>query len=100
MEVKEASPATLRIEPHGWLLPVPAGSTLLMAAEAAGVELASSCRNGTCRSCICLKTAGEVSYRIAWPGLSREEKQEGYVLPCVAYAEGDVALLAPGALRV
>jgi hypothetical protein len=27
-----------------------------------------------------------------WPGLSREEKEEGYVLPCAAYPCSDVVL--------
>lgn len=95
----ELKPAVLRIEPQGWQVEVPAGATLLAAAEAAGVVLPSSCRNGTCRACICQMTAGEVFYEIAWPGLSRDEKAEGQVLPCVARARGDVVLTAPAALR-
>jgi len=91
--------ALLRIEPQGWVVKVPAGVTLLAAAEAAGVVLPSSCRNGTCRACICPMIAGEVVYAIPWPGLSREEKQEGQVLPCVAHARGDVVLSVPGAVR-
>jgi ferredoxin len=59
--------------------------TLLDAALRAKVRLPSSCRNGTCRTCISKMTSGRVVYRIEWPGLSREEKEEGYVLPCVAY---------------
>lgn len=96
----ELKPAMLRIEPHGWQAEVPAGITLLAAAEAAGVVLPSSCRNGTCRTCMCRMTAGEVFYKIPWPGLSREEKAEGFVLPCVAYARGDVALSVPSAVGV
>ena len=95
----ELKPASLRVEPHGWEVEVPAGVTLLAAAEAAGVVLPSSCRNGTCRACMCRMTAGEVFYRIEWPGLSREEKAEGYVLPCVARTSGDVVLAAPAAQR-
>lgn len=95
----ELKPALLLIEPQGWQVEVPAGVTLLAAAEAAGVVLPSSCRNGTCRACMCQMTAGEVFYEILWPGLSREEKAEGFVLPCVAHACGDVVLTAPAALR-
>jgi len=95
----ELKPATLRIEPQGWEVEVPATASLLAAAEAAGVVLPSSCRNGTCRACMCRMTAGEVFYEIPWPGLSREEKAEGFVLPCVAHAKVDVVLEAPGALR-
>jgi hypothetical protein len=35
---------------------------------------------------------GAVTYRIEWPGLSREEKQHGYLLPCVAYPQSDLVL--------
>ena len=57
---------------------------LLLSAEAAGFALASSCRNGTCRSCLCRLQSGQVAYDIEWPGLSAEEKTEGWILPCVA----------------
>ena len=60
------------------------GESLLESAERAGIELLSSCRNGTCRTCMCRLVEGQVRYRIEWPGLSREEKAEGWVLPCVA----------------
>jgi hypothetical protein len=36
--------------------------------------------------------SGQVSYRIEWPGLSREEKFQGFILPCVAYPNSDVVL--------
>jgi ferredoxin len=35
---------------------------------------------------------GEVSYPIEWPGLTAEEKAEGYVLPCVARPLSNVVL--------
>ncbi len=69
--------------------------TVLSAAEAAGIELPSSCRNGTCRTCICLLTAGRVRHTIEWPGLSAEEKVEGWFLPCVAEALGDIEIASP-----
>lgn len=69
--------------------------TILQAAESAGVELPSSCRNGTCRTCICRLESGAVRYLVEWPGLSIEEKRENYLLPCVAVALGDVVVSAP-----
>ena len=68
---------------------------LLRAAELApglSLGLQSSCRNGTCRTCICRLVSGEVAYRIEWPGLSADEKAQGYILPCVAYPLSDVRL--------
>lgn len=69
-----------------------ADQTLLLAAEQSGVILPSSCRNGTCRTCICKMRSGSVRYLVEWPGLSQEEKQEGYVLPCVATATSNVVI--------
>ncbi len=89
----------LCIEPAGWPLPADAAQTLLHSAEQAGVTLPSSCRNGTCRTCLCRLTHGQVHYRIAWPGLSAEEKAEGWVLPCVAYPLSDVTLQQAQARR-
>ena len=68
------------------------GETLLRAALAAGVRLPSSCRNGTCRTCIAQVVEGRIEHTIEWPGLSREEKAEGGVLPCVAVALSPLVL--------
>ncbi len=51
-----------------------------------------SCRNGTCRTCIARLLQGQVRYEIPWPGLSPEEKDEGYCLPCVARPMSDVVI--------
>ena len=81
-----------RIEPGGARFPAPAGQPLLLSAAQAGLEMPSSCRNGTCRTCIRRLVSGRVSYRIEWPGLLAEEKAQGWILPCVAYPETDVVL--------
>jgi ferredoxin len=86
---------TLTLAPSGLTAPVDAGQSLLEAALAAGIRLPSSCRNGTCRACFCRIEAGQVRYRVDWPGLSLEEKAEGWTLPCVALPLGDVTLLQP-----
>ena len=89
-----AAPAMFqaRLEPQGLRFGAPAGQTLLQSAVGAGIGLESSCRNGTCRSCICRLASGQVSYRIEWPGLSAEEKAAGFILPCVAYPVSDVVM--------
>lgn len=65
---------------------------LLVSMEQGGIDWPSSCRNGTCRTCFSKLESGQVRYEIAWPGLSAEEKEDGYVLPCVAYPGSDVVL--------
>ncbi|TAK75653.1 MAG: 2Fe-2S iron-sulfur cluster binding domain-containing protein [Aquabacterium sp.] len=87
------------LQPSGWAFDAPQDASLLEAAAASGIRLARSCRNGTCRACICRLTAGRVHYRIDWPGLSREEKDEGWILPCVACARSAIVLDAPNARR-
>lgn len=84
-----------RLGPHGAAFEAPASLTLLQAAERAGITLESSCRNGTCRHCIRQLISGQVSYRIEWPGLSLDEKREGYILPCVACAASDLVIALP-----
>lgn len=95
--IRPASPAptpvfTARIEPDGPAFEAPAALPLLLAAERAGLAMASSCRNGTCRACICRLLSGQVTYSIDWPGLSLDEKREGCILPCVAHPACDVVL--------
>lgn len=82
------------LEPQQWAFEAAPGATVLAAAEQAGLRLPSSCRNGTCRTCMCRMRSGQVRYLIEWPGLSREEKQDGYILPCVALAETALTLEA------
>jgi ferredoxin len=88
------------IQPGGFSFDCDAGQTLLQAADAAGIELQSSCRNGSCRTCLCRLVSGEIRYRIEWPGVSVDEKAEGWILPCVAEPVGDVVLDVPYAFSV
>jgi hypothetical protein len=41
-----------------------------------------------------------VSYTIEWPGVSREEKAEGLILPCVAVAASDLVIEVPDAMEI
>jgi len=83
---------TVRITPSQRQFDAAPDASLLEAAEEAGISLPSSCRNGTCRTCICKLVSGTVTYRVEWPGLSAEEKADGYTLPCVAQATSDLVL--------
>jgi ferredoxin len=64
--------------------------TILQGALQAGAQVPNSCRNGTCRTCMQRLQSGQVRYEIAWPGLSFDEKQDGEVLICAAYACSDL----------
>lgn len=86
---------TFRVQVDGQTTSAEAdGDTSLFAAlSRAGVAWPVSCRNGTCRTCIARLLQGRVRYDIPWPGLSPEEKEEGYCLPCVARPLADVVLV-------
>ena len=86
------APHRALLQPSGRSFEAPADQPLLLSAAQAGITLASSCRNGTCRACLRPLQAGSVGYRIEWPGLLPEERTGGWVLPCVAYPLSDVVL--------
>ncbi|MYN03376.1 2Fe-2S iron-sulfur cluster binding domain-containing protein [Pseudoduganella sp. DS3] len=89
----------MRVEPKGLSFETDGEASLLDAAARGGVVLPSSCRNGTCRTCVCRVHSGSARHLIEWPGLSLDEKREGYILPCVAVATSDLVLEAPAARR-
>lgn len=85
----------LWLQPQAQPIAAPDDRSLLRSAQDAGIELLSSCRNGTCRACLRRLISGRVIYRIEWPGLSAQEKEAGYILPCVAHPASDLVLEAP-----
>jgi ferredoxin len=70
----------------------PEDRTILDSAVAAGVAMASSCRTGTCRTCLRRVLSGTVRYEIAWPGVLPDEKDQGYFLPCIAFPTSDLVV--------
>jgi ferredoxin len=97
--MNDTTTPSITLVPASWRFPAGGGS-VLRAAEAAGIDLPSSCRNGTCRTCLCRLESGSVRYLVEWPGLSLDEKRDGYILPCVAVALTDLVVEAPLARRV
>lgn len=86
---------TGRVEPDGQTFEAWKNQTLLESMEQGGLQWPSSCRSGSCRTCLGTLIQGEVRYEMEWPGLNPEEKAEGCVLPCVAYPVTDVTLKDP-----
>ena len=82
----------IRIEPTGDTFRCAEDETVLTAAARAGVPMPSSCRTGTCRTCMRKLLAGQVAWTVEWPGLSPDEKEEGWILPCVALPRSALAL--------
>ena len=90
----------VRVEPLGRSFEAPPELTLLEAAAFEGIRLPRMCRNGTCRTCLCRLESGSVRYTVEWPGVSAEEKAEGYILPCVAVAQSDLVIDVPDAADI
>jgi len=72
---------------------VSAQSTLLDAAERNDVQIPYGCRQGQCGTCATRVLSGTVQMDVEI-GLTIEQKDAGYVLPCVSHAVGTVVLAA------
>jgi ferredoxin-NADP reductase/Fe-S-cluster-containing hydrogenase component 2 len=71
--------------------PVFAGSTILDAADGAGIFIDNACRSGTCGSCRVKLASGTVRMS-AEDALTQEDKAGGYILACQAEISGDVVV--------
>jgi ferredoxin len=90
----EARPAeTVVFMNSGKVCQVSAGSTLLDLAERNGVQIPYGCRQGLCGTCATRVLSGTVQMDVD-AGLTAEQKNAGYVLPCVSRAEGTVIVAA------
>lgn len=74
---------TLRFARADRATTVPAGQTVLEAAEALGIDIDNSCRQGTCGTCMVKLLSGEVTMAVD-EALDPEDKEAGYVLACQA----------------
>jgi Na+-transporting NADH:ubiquinone oxidoreductase subunit NqrF len=72
---------------------VSAGNTLLDVAENNGVQIPYGCRQGLCGTCSTRVLSGTVQMD-AEVGLTSEQKNAGYVLPCVSRVQGTVVVAA------
>lgn len=87
------SGGNIRFTASGKTLPCASLQTLLEAAEAGGIRIANACRTGDCGECKVLKVSGEVVMANA-AGLDPGEAEDGAILSCVAYADGDAVVEA------
>ncbi|MBD2200299.1 MULTISPECIES: 2Fe-2S iron-sulfur cluster-binding protein [Calothrix] len=70
-------------------LQVPETETILSVADAAGLELPSSCHAGVCTTCAGKIISGTVDQKDGM-GVSPELQKQGYVLLCVARPLSDI----------
>ncbi|MBD2432249.1 MULTISPECIES: 2Fe-2S iron-sulfur cluster-binding protein [Fischerella] len=74
-----------------YTLQVPENQTILSVADAAGLELPSSCHAGVCTTCAGQIISGTVDQTDGM-GVSPELQKQGYVLLCVAYPRSDLKI--------
>ncbi|MEH6628391.1 MAG: phenol 2-monooxygenase domain-containing protein [Motiliproteus sp.] len=83
------------IEPTGDVIEVEEGQTILDAALRQGVWLPFACGHGTCATCKCQLTDGDVDQGNASPfALMDIERDEGKILACCAIPESDLVIEA------
>lgn len=70
-------------------LSVPAGETVLGAAERTGVALPFGCRTGACGTCTGRVLAGAVEHRRPPRALKERHLAAGYALLCIAEPRAD-----------
>lgn len=72
-------------------LQVPENETILSVADAAQLDLPSSCHAGVCTTCAAQILSGSVDQSDGM-GVSPELQKKGYVLLCVAYPRSDLKI--------
>jgi ferredoxin len=70
---------------------VPEDQKILLAANAAGIDLPNSCNAGVCTTCAAQIIQGEVDQADGM-GVSLDLQSQGYVLLCVAYPRSDLKI--------
>ncbi len=87
-----AQPAVVQFAASGKEVNCDDSQSLLEIAEAAGVEIESSCQSGTCGTCVAKLIEGEFRYEADPDGLEAEDAASGHILTCIAHPVGKVVL--------
>ena len=89
-----AQPATVYFSQADKEVTCDAAESLLEIAEAAGVEIPSSCQSGSCGTCRQKLVEGEVTYDGEPDALEDEDREAGYILTCIGHPVGRVVIEA------
>jgi len=83
--------AEIRHQGNVYTIPIPADQTVLAAAQAAGLDLPTSCGAGVCTTCAAQLLSGTVEQSEGM-GVSVDLQQQGYALLCIAYPLSDLTI--------
>jgi len=86
-----APSAVVTFARSGKTAPLPAGISVLEAAEGVGVSIDNSCRSGTCGTCKVRLLAGQVTMAVE-DGLDPAEKSQGWILACQAQSSANISV--------
>lgn len=94
-EEESRSRHSVQFDPDNVRIEVEPGSTLLQAAQEAGLKLNASCNGaGTCGKCKLIVEKGSANSADT-PLLTDKEKEKGYVLACQTTVHGDLQVQIP-----
>lgn len=68
--------------------------SVLAVAQQHDVKIRAGCMQGVCGACKTRKLEGEVNYQTDPDGLDASDREQGYILPCIAFPVGKVAIEA------
>jgi ferredoxin len=88
---EDSSVAFVEFSRSGFSFEIIEDQTLLEFAETLGISIPYGCRQGQCGTCATLLLRGSVTMETD-DGLSSEQKQAGFILPCVSRLQGSISI--------
>jgi len=85
---------TVSLNPSGKVFSIESESFILDTAIQANIHLPHSCRNGSCGVCKSRLLKGAVEHLEGMCGISSEDREDGYILTCVAKPKSDLEIEA------
>jgi ferredoxin len=68
--------------------------SVLAVAQQHDIKIRAGCMQGVCGACKTRKLDGQVKYQTEPDGLEASDRELGYILPCIAFPVGKVAIEA------
>ena len=87
----DSSVAFVEFSRSGFSFEIIDDQTLLEFAETLGISIPYGCRQGQCGTCATRLLRGSVTMETD-DGLSAEQKQAGFILPCVSRLQGSISI--------